>query len=233
MVSPNIVKIPSLGTIDGARLMKLDDGDDFEIAGRRMNVFRPGTVELMTSVERGAQLITPKDASTIILECDIPSASTVIEVGAGSGALSIALLRSMPSHGILYTIELREDFAKKAKRNISRAGLADRWRCIIGDAHNTALNLTADAMVMDIPVPWETLAGADSMLRSGGRFCAYVPNTNQLEKTVLALRNRNYVEVRALENIQREMEVHAGGVRPSFEMLGHTGYLIFARKTRA
>jgi tRNA (adenine57-N1/adenine58-N1)-methyltransferase len=38
------------------------------------------------------------------------------------------------------------------------------------------------------------------------------------------------VEVDALENIQRAIEVHPGGVRPSFEMLGHTGYMVFARK---
>jgi len=30
--------------------------------------------------------------------------------------------------------------------------------------------------------------------------------------------------------MQRALEVHPGGVRPSFDMLGHTAYLVFARK---
>jgi len=33
-----------------------------------------------------------------------------------------------------------------------------------------------------------------------------------------------------MEIMRRGMEVNPGGVRPSFEMLGHTGYLTFARK---
>jgi tRNA (adenine57-N1/adenine58-N1)-methyltransferase len=68
------------------------------------------------------------------------------------------------------------------------------------------------------------------MLRNGGRFCAYVPNTNQLEEVVRQLNKRGFVEIRSYENMQREMVVHDRGVRPSYETLGHTGYLVFARK---
>ena len=89
----------------------------------------------------------------------------------------------------------------------------------------------ADAMTMDMPDPWLALPNLDGHLRAGGRLCAYVPNMNQVESIVLALRERGYADVRAMENLQRGLEVHPGGVRPSFEMLGHTGYLVFARKT--
>ena len=54
--------------------------------------------------------------------------------------------------------------------------------------------------------------------------------TNQLEKAVNGLRERGFTDIRSMEIIRRGMEVHPGGVRPSFEMLGHTGYLTFARK---
>ena len=99
----------------------------------------------------------------------------------------------------------------------------------IGDARTASLEGGFDALVMDMPSPWEALENLDRNLRLGGRFCAYVPNVNQLESTVRSLRDKGYLEVWALENLQREMEVHAGGVRPSFEMLGHTGYLGFGR----
>jgi len=81
-----------------------------------------------------------------------------------------------------------------------------------------------------MPDPWDAIDNVASMLRSGGRFCSYVPNTNQLEEIVRHLRRKGFVEVRSLENMQREMVVHEMGVRPSFETLGHTGYLVFARK---
>ena len=58
----------------------------------------------------------------------------------------------------------------------------------------------------------------------------YIPNTNQLQLIVEALRQRDFYNVFSVEIIQREMEVHPGGVRPSYEMLGHTGYLVFGRK---
>jgi len=228
--SAGMVKVPSLGTLDGGRIMALADGGRLVVAKRPMHVFRPSTADLMSSLERGAQVITPKDAATIMLECDIAAASVVLEVGAGSGSMSIALLRALPPEGRLHTIELREDFAKRAGRNIERAGLSARWECTVGDARTASLDIEADAAVLDMPAPWEALENVDGMLRDGGMLCAYVPNTNQLESAVRALRSMGYAEVRALENIQRGMEVHAGGVRPSFETLGHTAYLVFGRK---
>ena len=84
---------------------------------------------------------------------------------------------------------------------------------------------------MDMPDPWIALDNLDKHVRSGGRVCAYVPNMNQAESAVIAMREKRYSGVYALENLQRGLEVHPGGVRPSFDMLGHTGYLIFGRKT--
>jgi tRNA (adenine57-N1/adenine58-N1)-methyltransferase len=84
---------------------------------------------------------------------------------------------------------------------------------------------------MDMPDPWLALGNLEPHLRNGGRVCAYVPNMNQAQDIVNALRERGYSNVHALENMQRALEVHPGGVRPSFDMLGHTAYLVFARKT--
>ena len=101
---------------------------------------------------------------------------------------------------------------------------------MIGDAKNAEFEFTADALTMDMPDPWLALDNMLPHLRPGGRICIYVPNANQLESSVLALRERGFAGVKAMENLQRGMEVHPGGVRPSFEMLGHTGYLVFGRK---
>jgi tRNA (adenine57-N1/adenine58-N1)-methyltransferase len=51
-----------------------------------------------------------------------------------------------------------------------------------------------------------------------------------VEKTIRALRKMGMVEIKAYELIQREMVVGDKGIRPSFDMLGHTGYMTFARK---
>ncbi|MBQ6547316.1 MAG: tRNA (adenine-N1)-methyltransferase, partial [Candidatus Methanomethylophilaceae archaeon] len=57
-VAYSMLKVSSLGTVDGSKFKELDDGSELTIAGKRFTVFRPGTVELMDSLERGAQIIT-------------------------------------------------------------------------------------------------------------------------------------------------------------------------------
>lgn len=229
-VSYDMLKVSALGSIDGSRFKELDDGDELSIIGRKYTAFRPGAKELMESLERGAQIIIPKDAATILFYCDVKCGDTVLEVGAGSGGLTTALLHAVVPNGRVHTLELKDENAQRVLKNIKRSGHDKYWSFQIGDAKDADVDMVADVLTMDMPDPWLALDNLSKNLRNGGRICIYVPNTNQVESSVLALRERNFSDVYVLENMQREMEVHAGGVRPSFDMLGHTGYLIFGRK---
>lgn len=229
-MSFGMIKVQSLGTVDGSKFIDAEDGSIINIAGAEFTIFRPGVIELIESLDRGAQIITPKDAAPILLNCDVKSGVTVLEVGAGSGGLTTALLNAVAPYGKVITVELKEEHAKRARRNISRTGMDKNWTCVIGDAKDVEFEGMADVLTMDMPDPWLALDNMLPHLRSGGRICIYVPNINQLESSVLALRERKFSGVKASETMNREMEVHFGGVRPSFEMLGHTGYLIFGRK---
>ncbi len=227
-----MIKIPSLGTVDGKRFENAHDGEIMEIAGSEFTIFRPTVTELIESLERGAQIITPKDAAQILMNCDIKNGIQVIEVGAGSGGLTTALVNAVSPDGNVLTIELKEENAKRAERNLARTGLDENWSYVIGDAKDVEFEGIADVLTMDMPDPWLALDNLVPHLKSGGRICIYVPNVNQVEASVLALRDRGFSRVRAYENINREMEVHPGGVRPSFDTLGHTGYLVFGRKRK-
>jgi len=226
-----MVKVPGLGVIDCSRLLSSTDGERVIVAGREFVLLTPRAPELMESLDRGAQVIMPKDAATIAFRLGIECGDVVVEAGVGSGSLTTALLSVVGPTGMVISIEMREDHASKARKNVERTGKSDRWQLHIGDARQVELEASANALVMDLPAPWEALENLGRYLNPGGRVCAYVPNVNQMEEAVKALRSHGYVEIEALENLQRTMEVHEGGVRPSFEMLGHTGYLIFGRKT--
>jgi tRNA(1-methyladenosine) methyltransferase and related methyltransferases len=231
-VAYDMLKIGAIGTLDGKRFKDLEDGSKMIVAGKEYTIFIPGILDLMESLDRGAQIITPKDAATILLNCNVCSGKTILEVGAGSGGMTTALLGAVGPEGKVHTIEFKDENIQRVLKNLRRTGLDERWTYTIGDARNTLVDVLADSLIMDMPDPWLAVDNLYCNLKAGGRICAYVPNMNQAESIVIALREKGFAEVYALENIQRELEVHPGGVRPSFDTLGHTGYLVFGRKTK-
>lgn len=226
-----MVEVRRLGVVDGDRLCGLSLGDRFEVGGRKFVILKPSLNDLLSTIERKAQIITAKDSFLIPLHLDIECGSRVAEAGVGSGALTLVLLKAVAPHGKVYSYELRRDHADVARRNVEMSGQGTCWELRMGDVCKEELPADLDAVVLDMPNPWDALGNAVKALRPGGHICCYVPNANQLEQLVNAMRDAGLAEVRSFETIQREMVVHEGGVRPSFDMLGHTGYLAFARKT--
>ncbi|MEW6300863.1 MAG: tRNA (adenine-N1)-methyltransferase, partial [Thermodesulfobacteriota bacterium] len=91
-------------------------------------VFRPTYAHLIPHLPRRAQVIYPKDVGMMLLWGDVFPGASVIEVGAGPGALTIALLRAIGPTGSLVTIEAREDFCTMARENVSRFfGASPNW----------------------------------------------------------------------------------------------------------
>ena len=227
-----MIEVRGLGAIDGVALCSSDIGGQVRIAGRPFDVVKPSTKDLLSLLDRKAQTISAKDGFQIPMYMDLGCGSRVAEAGAGSGALTIVLLRAVAPEGAVYTYEVREDHAKVAERNVRRSEHASCWHLTMGDVCEGIHEKDLDGVVLDIPDPWSALEAAYSALRPGGHVCCYVPNANQLEEAVKKMRALDFRETHAFETLQREMTVHDRGVRPSSEMMGHTGYLAFARKVR-
>jgi len=225
-----MVEVRRLGVVDGSAVCDASYGDSISIGGRRLLIVRPSMMDIIGTIERKAQVISPKDGFAMPHYLDISCGSRVIEGGVGSGALTIVLLKSVAPAGRVYSYDLRDDHASVARRNIARAGLEDCWELKIGDICTASLEEDVDAVVLDMPDPWNAVGNVIRALRHGGHLCCYVPNANQLETAVRAMRDSGFRELFLVENLQREMIVHDGGVRPSSEMAGHTGYLAFGRK---
>jgi len=228
----DMVEISGLGTFRNDLLRRALEEGELAIGEMALSVRPASVTDIISQIERRAQIITPKDIASILLLCDIRCGSSVVEGGAGSGALTIALLSAVGDNGSVSSYEIKDDFAKVASRNVKIAGLADRWTLRNQDICKGIEERELDAVVVDIPSPWECVGTASDALRIGGAFCAFVPSANQVEKTVRALRDDRFSEISAIETLQREMVVHDRGIRPSFDMLGHTGYLVFARRGR-
>jgi tRNA (adenine57-N1/adenine58-N1)-methyltransferase catalytic subunit len=194
--------------------------------------FRPLLADYALAMERGAAVVYPKDAAQIVGLADVYPGAHVVEAGAGSGALSCWLLRAVGEDGRLTSFERRPDFAEIAIGNVQRyfGGPHPAWRLIVGDLDPAGIT-DADRVVLDMLSPWDYVAAAADMLRPGGVLCCYVATTTQLARTVTAAREQgSFAEPAAWETLQRGWHVDGLAVRPEHRMVGHTGFLVTARR---
>ncbi|HLQ53368.1 MAG TPA: tRNA (adenine-N1)-methyltransferase [Streptosporangiaceae bacterium] len=88
-----------------------------------------------------------------------------------------------------------------------------------------------DRVVLDMLAPWEYALTAALSLAGGGLVCCYVASTTQLSRTVEALREQgSFAEPAASESLVRGWHVDGLAVRPDHRMVGHTGFLVTARR---
>jgi tRNA (adenine57-N1/adenine58-N1)-methyltransferase len=193
---------------------------------------RPLLADYTLSMARGAAVVYPKDAAQIVAMADIFPGATVIEAGAGSGALSAWLLRAVGEEGLLISYERRPDFAQIARENVERyfGGPHPAWQLNVSDLP-AELPPDTDRIVLDMLAPWEHMAATAAALLPGGLLCCYVATTTQLARTVTAMRDHgSFAEPAAWETMQRGWHVEGLAVRPEHRMVGHTGFLITARR---
>jgi tRNA (adenine57-N1/adenine58-N1)-methyltransferase len=223
-------KIHGLGVIDTCKLIGLEYGSLFEIGRKRFIVLQPDIIDKLGNLQRKAQIITPKDSGVIAINCDIKCGDTVIEGGLGSGALTVVLANLVKPHGKIVSYEISSTNINVGMNNLKNTELENMVEIKKKDITKGITEKNIDAVILDIPEPWHVVKHAYNALKPGGHFASYSPTMNQVEKTTRELREHKFIMVRTIETLQREIVVGEGGTRPSFEMLGHTGYVTFARK---
>ena len=189
--------------------------------------------EFTVGMPRGAAVIYPKDAAQILMNADIFPGARVLEAGAGSGALTCSLLRAIGPGGRLTSYERREDFADLARHNVEGFfGFSPpNWELRVGDLVGSLGGEPFDRVVLDMLAPWECVAALAEVLVPGGVLCAYVTTTTQLAQTVETLRvHTGFTEPEATESLVRAWHVEGLAVRPRHNMVGHTGFVIIARR---
>ena len=105
----------------------------------------------------------------------------------------------------------------------------------IGDFADVAVALcepqSVDRVVLDMLAPWENLEAAAEILAPGGVFVTYVATATQLSRLAEALRDHGeFTEPEAWELMLRTWHLEGLAVRPDHRMVGHTGFLLRARR---
>ncbi len=122
---------------------------------------------------------------------------------------------------------------KIAEKNIKKAGVSKYIT-----QHNFDLKTAKKMPLQDIDValidlgdPWIVIPQVRQMLKGSGSIFAICPTMNQLEKLTMALVENEFTDIESTEHILRTIEAREGKTRHSFQGIGHTTYLCFARKT--
>ncbi len=199
--------------------------------GKPLYVLKPATSDLVFHVKRFTTIMYPKDMGYVVLNLGIKSGDRVIEVGSGSGAMTIVLASLVGDEGMVYSFERREEFLKNAAHNVKRAGLSHRVKFILRDVEKEGFGVFgADSAVIDVPEPWTLVKHVKDALKGGAPVFFLSPNIEQVQKTYDALREHGFVRMKTVEILEREIKVREGKTRPMERMISHTGYLTFAYK---
>ena len=194
---------------------------------------RPTLSDLTLRMPRLATVMYPKDLGAMLIYADIFPGARVLEAGAGSGALTMTLLRAVGPSGRVFTYDLRQDMIEQTQDNIAR--YFDSWDNLeikLGDVYEGFEEDNLDRVILDLPEPWHTVPSASEVLVPGGLFFAFIPTVPQVDQLVKTLRSqRTFSMIETMEIMMRQWNVSGRSVRPSHRMVGHTGFIITARKT--
>ncbi|MEY2422978.1 MAG: tRNA (adenine57-N1/adenine58-N1)-methyltransferase catalytic subunit [Acidimicrobiaceae bacterium] len=218
------------GVLAHAELIGAAEGSVFRSSrGSRFTAFRPTLSDFVLKMPRGAQVIYPKDLGPMLLLADIHAGVRVLESGVGSGALSMAMLRSGAD---VVGYELREEFAERAIANVGSFlgdDYAARYRVELRNCYDGIEETNLDRVVLDLPEPWQVVKHAERALRSGGIFLSYTPTIVQAAHLRETLEGSRFTMSETIEVLHRSWHIEGQSVRPDHRMVAHTGFLTAAR----
>lgn len=88
--------------------------------------------------------VTAPQGKFLHLLARIHGAKKILEVGTLGGYSTIWLARALPAGGTLVTLEIDPKHADVARKNLQRAGVADRVELILGKASDTLARFVAE-----------------------------------------------------------------------------------------
>jgi tRNA (adenine57-N1/adenine58-N1)-methyltransferase len=221
----------NLGVVDLGGLIGKAPGVKIEShLGKKFVVLSPSVVDYLQKLKRVPQVMLPKDAAQIVANTAVGPGSLVVDAGAGSGFLAIFLGNLVRPDGRVVSYEVREDFARVARENIKVAGLDGIVVVKSKDIYEGIDETDVDLVSLDLPRPELVVPHAEAALKVGGYLSVFTPCLEHLQRLYGALRESNFMDIKTIECLVREMEVKKTCTRPSTRMIAHTGYLTFARK---
>ena len=204
--------------------------------GVEFKIYHPTYKEFVLLMKRGPQIIYPKDIGQIILEADIHKYSNVLEIGTGSGALTLYLLNIIGTGGSLISLDVSKKNQRRAKKTIDRYMSSNDFKnnynldfitSSLVDFNYKEYAEVIDTVVTDVPEPWEFFV--NNTITKDLKWVSYLPSISQITKFNQVLIDNNFENIEVKEVILRDWVVDKKIVRPSNKLVSHTGFIISGR----
>ena len=202
----------------------------FSHIGSPFFLLQPSLADLINELPRTTQILYPKDIGFILITMGVGPGQTVMEAGTGSGSMTTALAFTVGPQGRVISYEVKPDVQNLARKNLTRFGLDSRVDLKLGDIQQGFDETNVDAFFLDVPNPYDYTAQVRAALKPGGYLCCLIPTFNQVEKTLVALRQNQFAFVEVCELLLRYYKPEPARIRPTDRMVAHTGFLVFARR---
>lgn len=202
--------------------------------------------DLFHHFERTGAPMLPRDIGLLMGHTGVAAGDRVLDAGTGTGVLAAYLGRAGAS---VVTYERDPEFADVARENMALAGIGGEIETGAGSGTTAAKEPasgsvevrtgdvlddlaslgTFDLVTLDTADAPAVVEHTPELLARGGFLAVYSPFVEATRAVAEAARTVG-LTVETYETIQREMDFDERGTRPSTAGVGHTGYLLFARR---
>jgi tRNA (adenine57-N1/adenine58-N1)-methyltransferase len=197
--------------------------------GKQMHIIESSFLDEYFKIKRGPQIIPRKDLGIIIAETGITPNWKVLDVGCGSGAMTL-FFANLLVRGKVYSFDIREDHLAIAKANAEQLKLKN----IIFKHHDVYESIPLkklNMILLDLPEPWKTISSAEKALLPGGFLVSYSPTIPQVSDFIEAIaKQQQFIVIKTIEIIEREWELAGRTIRPLSQQIGHSGFITICRK---
>ena len=219
-----------LGIVHAEDVAAADVGDEVKShLGHSFKIVKPNVNDFIDLMDRRCSILIKKDIGTVLAYTGLGAGHRVVDAGTGAGAIALNFSNIVGDSGRVFTYEIREDFAEVARKNIETFGVSN----IEVKNQNVKDGIdekNIDLVFLDLPKPYEIFEDVWDALNLGGWLVVYAPYINQAEISYRVAKKLNFYNIEILETLERGLEVRQRGTRPKTRMVGHSGYLLFARK---
>ena len=219
-----------LGIIKADVLDNAEIGDEVKShLDHTFKIVKPNINDFIDLMDRRCSILLKKDIGLVLAHTGLGAGSRVVDAGTGAGAIALNFGNVVGEKGRVYTYEIREDFAEVAQKNIDNFGISN-IEVKNKDIKEGIDEKNIDLIFLDLPKPYEIFEDVAESLNVGGWLAVYAPYINQAEISHRIAKKLGFYNIEIIEILERGLEVKQHGLRPKTRMVGHSGYLVFARK---